>query len=198
MAHRNRVDPTGAIIESSMRCGWLGNRGCLHVGREVVRPWRSRAWITCVLEFKGRHVQQWQPGRWTALFFDDEAVALAAGHRPCAECRRADYNRFLDAATDVLGARPRATELDVLLHADRREGSGQRTRQASWASLPDGTFVRSDGGPAVVVGDAVVPWADGYGAAQARPSSGDVVVLTPKLTVDVLRAGYVPQIGAVV
>ena len=82
MAHRNRVDPTGEIVESSLRCAWLGNRGCLHVGREVVRPWRSQAWITCVLEFKGRHFQQWQPGRWTALFFDDEAVALAAGHRP--------------------------------------------------------------------------------------------------------------------
>lgn len=195
MAHRNRVDPTGEIVESSLRCGWLGNRGCLHVGREVVRPWRSRAWITCVLEFKGRHFEQWRPGRWTALFFDDEAVALAAGHRPCAECRRADYNRFLEAVTEVLGARPRASELDVRLHADRRDGAAQRTHQDAWSALPDGTFVRLDGGPAVVVGDVVVPWTDGYGAAQARPRTGQVDVLTPRLTVDVLRAGYVPQVG---
>ncbi len=209
VANRNRVDPTGAIVESSMRCGWMGNRGSLHVGREVVRPWRSTAWITCLLDFKDRHLEQWQPGRYTALFFDDEAVSLAAGHRPCAECRRADYNRFLAAVAQVVGERPRAKELDALMHADRRDGNVQRTHRARWRSLPDGAFVHLDSGPAVVLGDAVVPWSDrtvwqpgapltsGYGDALARPAGGDAEVLTPRITVEVLRAGYVPQIGAV-
>jgi hypothetical protein len=198
MGSRNRVAPTGEIVESSLRCAWMGNRGCLHRGREVVRPWRTTAWITCVLEFKDRWIEQWVAGRCTVLFFHDEAVALAAGHRPCAECRRADYNRFRDAWDLAHGARPSARELDAALHADRLDGTSARTHRLPWVDVPDGAFVRVDAGPALVVGDAIVSWsgAHGYQPAEPRPRIGDVEVLTPSRTVEVIRAGYAPQVAA--
>jgi hypothetical protein len=197
MGSRNRVAPTGEIVESGLRCAWMGNRGCLHRGREVVRPWRTTAWITCVLEFKDRWIEQWVPGRYTLLFFYDEAVSLAAGHRPCAECRRADYDRFRDAWERAHGARPSAKELDAALHADRLDGTAPRTHWSRWVDVPDGAFVRVDAASALVVGAAVVSWsgAHGYHAAAARPRTGDVEVLTPSRTVDVIRAGYAPQVA---
>ena len=88
---RNRVTPSGKIVSAAGRGAWMGNRGRLHRGHEIVRNHQSKAWITCLLEFKGRHAPQWAPNHYTQLFFLDEALALAAGHRPCAECRRADY-----------------------------------------------------------------------------------------------------------
>ena len=94
---RNRVTPRGDIIAVAGRGAWMGNRGRLHEGsgtRGIVRNHQSKAWITCVLEFKGRQARQWAPNHYTQLFFLDEAVAFAAGHRPCAECRRGDYNAY--------------------------------------------------------------------------------------------------------
>lgn len=170
----------------------MGNRGCLHRGTEVVRPWRLLAWITCVTEFKGRWNPQWAPGRYTVLFFYDEAVAYAAGHRPCGECRREDYVAFRDRFAAVRGSlsRPLAPEVDAVLHADRRDGVHQRTHRRAWSALPDGAFVDHDGA-ALVVGDQVVPWSSstGYGAPRARPRRGDATVLSPSVTVDVLSAG---------
>src|SRR6202161_4797773 len=97
MASRNRVTPYGAIVVSPLRDSWMGNRGCIHAGREIVRPWNGKRWITCALAFKGWVAPKWAPGRWTALFFHDEAVAFAAGHRPCALCRRPAYHAYLAA-----------------------------------------------------------------------------------------------------
>ena len=208
MASRNRVAPTGEIVSSPLRGQLMGNRGCLHRDREVVRPWQGRRWITCVTSFKDRHLQQWAPGRYTVLFFHDEAVALAAGHRPCAECRRADYNAFREAWHSARGPRrdagqgargrlPGADEVDAALHVDRLDGRTQRLHRAAWATLPDGTFVRTDDGAAVVVGAALVNWSSdhGYGAATKRPRTGQAEVMTPAITVAVLRAGYAPLIA---
>ena len=197
MGARNRVDPTGEIIRTDLRCEWMGNRGCLHAGHEIVRPWRSRAWITCRTEYKDWRAPQWAPGRYTVLFFHDEAVALAAGHRPCALCRRDDYNRFRDAWEAAHGVRPSAQELDAVLHADRLDGRAKRTHRLPWSEVPDGAFALVGAGPALVLGDAVVAWSGstGYGEARARPRSGEVDVLTPRATVGVLRGGYVPQIA---
>ena len=94
---RNRVSPLGEIIAVPGRGAWMGNRGRLHRGRgarDVVRNHQHKTWITCALTFRGRRVPQWEQNRYTPLFFLDEAVALAAGHRPCAECRRKAYNRY--------------------------------------------------------------------------------------------------------
>jgi hypothetical protein len=188
LAERNRVLPGGAIVAVAARGAWMGNRGCLHDGHEIVREWRLRAWITCRLSFRGRRVAQWAPRRYTPLFFRDEAVAYAAGHRPCGECRRADYLAYREAA----GAAS-AAELDARLQAERRDGPAR----AGWRDLPDGAFVLAPDGPALVLGDRVVRWDDdtyGYGDAAARPRSGRVDVLTPPTTLDVLRHGVPVQV----
>jgi hypothetical protein len=114
MAERNRVRPDGSIVAVPARGAWMGNRGCLHEGHQIVRPWRLRAWLTCRLSFRGRHVEQWAPRRYTPLFFLDEAVAFAAGHRPCGECRHHDYLAYRDTP----GAAS-AGELDARLDAKR-------------------------------------------------------------------------------
>jgi hypothetical protein len=182
----------------------MGNRGRLHEGtgtRQVRRHHVGRAWITCVLAFRDRRVDQWHPGHYTPLFFLDEAVALAAGHRPCAECRRADYVRFRDLVAEALGVgRLAAPELDRLLHEERWD-SRHRTRRmhaAAWADLPDGAFVLLDTGPARVAGPTVVPWlaTNTYGDPVPRPARGTAVVLTPPSSLDALRRGYPVQVGA--
>ena len=120
---RNRVSPRGDIIAVAGRGAWLGNRGRLHEGRgarDIVRNSRGKAWITCVLEFRGRHSEQWAPNHYTQLFFLDEAVAFAAGHRPCAECRRGDYNAFRKLWHETHGgAMPYAKDVDNVLHHER-------------------------------------------------------------------------------
>ena len=192
MPHRNRVTPYGDIVRSSLRGAWMGNRGCIHEGFEIVRPWNGRRWITCALEFKGWVAPKWEPRRWTALYFHDEAVALAAGHRPCALCRRADYVRYRDA----IGASG-ADEIDHRLHHDRLQGRGKRTHERPWDERPAGVFVAIGGVPAVVTDDALVPWSadDGYGEPRRKRTSGMATVLTPATTVDAIAAGYEVQIA---
>jgi hypothetical protein len=194
----NRVTPTGAIVAIDQRGLFMGNRGCLHrEPRVIARPWQVRRWITCVLEHKGWRAPVWEPGRWTPLFFWDEAVALAAGHRPCALCRHADYVRWLDAWEAAHGERLRVDPMDRRLHADRLDGRAQRRHRRAWSDLPVGTFVALDPDrgdtPALVAGDRVVPWTvAGYGCAVDRPGRGEATVLTPRCTVDVLVHGYRP------
>jgi hypothetical protein len=192
MAQRNRVDPYGDIVLSGLRCSWLGNRGCIHRGRDVVRPWNGKRWITCALEFKGWVAPKWVPGRWTALFFYDEALAFAAGHRPCALCRRADYRRYQIAA-GIVGADP----TDAQLHAERLDGRRKRTHPLAWRELPAGAFVDLEGAAHVVLADSIVPWsaARGYASPIARPANGVARVLTPPLSVRAIAAGYAPQVG---
>lgn len=190
MPHRNRVTPYGDIVRSSLRGEWMGNRGCIHDGLDIVRPWNGRRWIICRLEYKGWVAPKWEPGRWTALFFHDEAVALAAGHRPCALCRREDYLSYRDA----LGASG-ADDIDLRLHRDRLDGRTKRLHQRPWRSLPSGAFVDLDGTPALVRADDVVPWSSntGYSTPRARPTAGDASVLTPATSVDAIGAGYAVQ-----
>src|SRR3712207_2524981 len=99
MPLRNRVTPFGEIVAAPELGAWMGNRGCMHDGQgRLGRPWRSKAWIICVLQWKGRRRPLMTPGRYTGLFFLDEPPALAAGHRPCFECRREAAGRFVAAA----------------------------------------------------------------------------------------------------
>ena len=196
---RNRVTPMGEIVAIPLRGAWTGNRGILHSGRQIVRSHASDLWITCALQFRGRyHPEQWLPHHYTFLYFHDEAVSFAAGHRPCAECRHADYRAYQRAWAEGLGVRPpSATEMNRQLHGERivRGTRRRRTHAMPWADLPDGTFVTIDGASAVIVGDQLAPWAhDGYGAPGARPRRGVAEVITPPSTVAVLRAGYPVQI----
>jgi len=192
---RNRVTPFGDIVAIDQRGLFMGNRGSIHRGRAIVRPWQVCRWITCVLGYKDWVAPRWEPGRWTPLFFWDEAVALAAGHRPCALCRHADHVRWLDAWQAAFGDRPRVDVVDRRLHAERVDGRRKRTHPARWADLPAGAFVVLDGGAWLVLDDRIVPWSPaGYGEPRARPATGRTVLLTPPATVAVLRHGYCPVV----
>ncbi len=189
------MTPFGEIVAIPQRGMFMGNRGSIHRGRSIVRPWQVRRWITCRLQYKGWVAPKWDPGRWTPLFFYDEAVALAAGHRPCALCRRDDFNRWLDTWSSAFGERPRAEPMDRLLHADRVDGGVQRRHVRPWRELPSGAFVALDETPALVLEDRLVPWSpSGYGAAVDRPSRGEAAALTPARTIAVLAHGYRPSI----
>jgi hypothetical protein len=193
---RNRVSPRGNIIAVAGRGAWMGNRGRLHEGagtRDIVRNYRSKAWITCLLEFRGRYTRQWDPTHYTQLFFLDEAVAFAAGHRPCAECRRADYNAYRQAWVQKHGgALPYAKDMDTVLHRERLH-----THRMPWNELPDGVFVETDDGPAVIAGDHLTVFDEQtytYGQRRPRPVEGLATVITPPANVAVIRAGYPVQI----
>lgn len=193
---RNRVSPRGNIIAVSGRGAWMGNRGRLHEGngaRDIVREYRSKAWITCRLEFKGRYSQQWAPDHYTQLYFFDEAVALAAGHRPCAECRRSDYNTYRHMWNEThCGAISYARDMDNMLHRERAT-----SLRMPWVDLPDGIFVDTDDGPAVVVSGQLAIFDENaytYRRLMVKPVDGCASVLTPPSTVAVLSAGYPVQI----
>ena len=198
MARRNRVTPLGDVVAIDLRGAWLGNRGQLHEGTEIVRFHRSQLWIVCVLSHKDWRLPQWQPGHFTVLFFHDEAVALAAGHRPCALCRRPAYEAYRDAWVAGLGGpRPSAKEMDSRLHGERlvRGTSRRRLHETTWDRVPTGAFVLHDDRPARVRGDAVVPWTTtGYERPGDRPRRGPVTLVTPPATAAALAAGYRPQI----
>ena len=184
----------------------MGNRGRLHdPARHVVRRVAGgyRAWVTCVLEFRGRRRSVMTPGRYTALFFLDEATSLAAGHRPCGECRRADYKRFRAAwwagNTDRgLEGDPGIATIDRQMHQDRVDPDGrQRTFSADVGTLPDGVFVAlpEETVPILLWRGSLWAWAPtGYGSPRGRPSGIAVTVLTPRSTVGAIAAGYVPHV----
>ncbi|MGA8666536.1 MAG: hypothetical protein WB804_06685 [Candidatus Dormiibacterota bacterium] len=197
---RNRVTPMGDITAIPLRGAWTGNRGILHSGHEIVRFHASDLWITCALEFRGRRHEQWQPRHYTFLYFHDEAVSFAAGHRPCAECRRDSYNAYRAAWAESLGVdEPSAKQMNRRLHGERVVAGTHRRRlhQMSWTDLPDGAFVLLGASPAVVLGDRLVEWTlHGYAGGLAHPMRGKADVITPPSTVAVLRAGYPVQIDA--
>jgi hypothetical protein len=193
---RNRVTPNGDIVAIPLRGAWTGNRGCLHRGYEIVRPWASHHWLVCALEFKGWHQTQWLPNRLTWLFFHDEAVAFAAGHRPCALCRRASYNGYRDVFSDF-GEKLGYDDMDRQLHAERLQPKSRERRlhDAEWPQLPDGTFVFDGGQAAVVSGRDLVAWdVSGYGERRSHPARGTAQLITPPTTLKVLQAGYPVQI----
>jgi hypothetical protein len=212
---QNRVTPTGEIVADPGRGLLLGNRGCLHGPdrRLGAARWRSTAWICCVLDWKGVRRDPMPPGRWTALFFLDEATALAAGHRPCAYCRRADFNAFAGAwraahglpegsgepqgGAPVERAGPRAPEIDARLHAERVDPRSrrQRTRPAVAGELPDGVMVRHGGTLGLVAGGRLLPWSfAGYLAPVPLPPRARTELLTPPATVATIAAGYRPLV----
>jgi hypothetical protein len=192
------VTPLGDIEAFPLRGAWTGNRGILHRDREIVRFHASDLWITCALEFRGRRREQWQPNRYTFLFFHDEAVSLAAGHRPCAECRRESYDTYRAAwSADLDVPSPSAKQINWQLHGERivRGTHRRRLHRLPWRELPDGAFVLLDETPAVVLGDQLGEWTrEGYGKRRARPRSGTASAITPPSSVAALRAGYPAQI----
>jgi hypothetical protein len=197
---RNRVTPLGEIVATPLRGAFTGNRGILHRGHEIVRFHAHDAWVTCALRFRERWSEQWVPHHFTWLYFHDEAVAFAAGHRPCGECRRERYRAYQAAwaAAAQDGAVPSAREMNRRLHAERLVRGTHRRRLHELAAddLPDGTFVVLDGAPHLLVGDAAVLWTPGgYGARRRRPANGTLATITPPSTIAVLRGGYPVELG---
>ena len=195
MPRRNRVTPLGEIIAAPALGLVFGNRGCLHDddGR-IRRSHAGRSWIACQLCFKNRRRALLQPGRYTELFFLDEATALAAGHRPCAECRRQDYDRFVEVWPAPLPARSRASAINDQLHRERLTETGeQRHHEAPLDEVPDGAFVLRDDWPWLVRGDSLLRWTPaGYTDAMPRPRGTLAAVVTPRSLVAVLRHGWWP------
>ena len=191
--HRNRVTPFGEIVAIPERGTLMGNRGVLHADDgSHRREWQVRRWIACRLEFKGRHREIRRPRRWTELFFLDEATALAAGHRPCAECRREDYRRWQAAWP---GDDAHADAMDLVMHADRLDGRAKRTYEARLGELPDGVLVERSGRPWLLAAGAAHPWTPaGYGAPERVRAADTVTVLTPAVTVETIRRGYAPSV----
>lgn len=203
MPLQNRVTPTGRLEAVPARGAWTGNRGIIHNDRrEVVAQWRSKAWITCLLDFQGRRRKVFSPGHWSELFFLDEATAFAAGHRPCAYCRRPRYREFVDAWARANPGRfdtprPLATRIDAILHEERVGADrGKRTWRERFDALPPGSFILVDGTPCLLWDGRVLPWSpEGYGAPLRAPAGGqEVEVLTPRSIVGMFRAGFGPQV----
>jgi hypothetical protein len=193
MPLQNRVTPLGELIADPARGLVYGNRGCLHdAGGRIRRDFAVRRWIACRLEFRGwQRGPKMQPGRFTELFFLDDATALAAGHRPCALCRREDYNRLLDVWARLHPGDRGADAIDRRLHDQRLDGRRRRLHVAAYDELPDGAYVMAGGAPWLVWGDGLLRWsASGYRRRAPRPPRGRAKLLTPPSLVELLRDGW--------
>ncbi|MGE0062180.1 MAG: hypothetical protein AB7T86_08880 [Xanthobacteraceae bacterium] len=194
MTLQNRVTPFGELVAVKARGTMFGNRGGrIHTDARTLttRRWASRQWICCVLDFKGRQRDVW--GRfYTELFFLDEVTALAAGHRPCFECRRRDAARFAKAFAPR-GKRISAPEMDVILHRERLDGRDKRLHARAVDALPDGATIVRDGEAFALRGRQMLRWTpEGYRDAVRRPRSVEVDVLTPPSVLRALANGYAP------
>jgi hypothetical protein len=195
MALRNRVTPFSELVADPARGLVYGNRGCLHdADGRIVRRYGVKRWISCRLEFKGwRRTGLLQPGRFTELFFLDEATAFAAGHRPCALCRYEDYRSFVtlwhklhpgdEAGADAIDARMHVERVDAVTREQRRH-------EAPFESMPDGAFVVDDDAAFLVLGERLLRWTPGgYVDARPRPA-GVATVITPPSLVAVLATAW--------
>jgi hypothetical protein len=196
---QNRVTPCGELIAARARGLVYGNRGCLHDADGVIRRrYNGKRWIACRLRFRNwRRRPLLRPGGFTELFFVDEATALAAGHRPCALCRREDYNRLVALWAELHPGQVGADEIDAQLHGERVDPVSRRHRlhQADLDELPDGSFVVHESKPHIVLGSTLRRWTPaGYSAPEPRPVGRRVVLITPPSLVAVLRADWQPLV----
>jgi hypothetical protein len=190
MPLQNRVTPLSELIAHPARGLVYGNRGCLHDEAGTIRRrYAGKRWIACRLEFRGwKRERLLQPGRFTELFFLDEATAFAAGHRPCALCRREDYDRFGELFRGPSGA----DAMDEQLHRQRIDATTRKRRlhEAALEELPDGAFLLEGGEPWLVLGRELLRWTPaGYTDRRRRPR-GRTTLITPPSLVEILSAGW--------
>ncbi|MGN6534025.1 MAG: hypothetical protein ACTHK0_19955 [Ginsengibacter sp.] len=200
---QNRVNPFGEIIETKARGAWMGNRGRIHnEKKEIISSYKLNAWLICKLNFRGRKRQIMAPDRYTELFFLDEATAFAAGHRPCFECRREDFNRFKNLwilANPQYHFKDKTSirDIDKILHCERinKDGS-KKTFEVDINNLPDGTFISIDKKAYLFYKKQLHLWSpSGYEKQSISTIMGKVQVLTPLSVVNTFLAGYAPQIS---
>ena len=199
MPRQNRVTPFGRLVRTPCRGTLMGNRGCLHDNQgQIRRQFQGKRWIICLLQFKGRKRSIMTPGSYTELFFLDEATALAAGHRPCAECQRARFNRFREiwakANPEITSeALPAATVIDAALHRERTVPH-TKFHQVCYSAenLPNGAFVTDDEQTAyLVLKNQLLRWSPGgYEYPSERSIQFPARVLTPPSVVRAVVAGY--------
>ncbi len=200
---QNRVDPFGNILKTEARGLWMGNRGILHnEHKQLLRPFKLKAWITCKLQFNGRKREVMGPNRYTELFFMDEATSFAGGHRPCFECRREDYKRF---KTLWLKSNPEYNfdektsiqKIDDILHRERMNTDKSKVLfDEQLKNIPDGAFLLFNNQPYLISGGLMYQWSPfGYGDGIALPNMATLPVLTPKSILNTFRAGYLPQMA---
>jgi len=203
MPLQNRVDPWGQIQAVNARGTLLGNRGILHNGKkEIVAHWRTKAWITCRLAWKGKTRTIMSPGSYTELFFLDEATAFSAGHRPCAECRRERFQEFKAAwiaanAEFSVSPVPPISAIDKVLHAERvRRGGAKVTYEAELGTLSDGTMVEIADTAYLIWGKRLLQWsfASYTEIEEPYPLQRRVQVLTPASIVRVFSNGFRPEV----
>jgi len=199
---QNRVTPRSELIADPARGLVYGNRGCLHdASGRIRRRYNGRRWIACRLEFRGwQRGQLLQPGRFTELFFLDEATAMAAGHRPCALCRREDYDRFAAIWRELHPGQVGADAMDAQLHGERLDPGtrGQRLHEADFDDLPDGAFVLLGDEPSLVLDRTLWRWTPGgYESREPRPRRRRAVLITPPSLVEVLRSDWQPVVPLV-
>jgi hypothetical protein len=199
MTRRNRVTPLGELVANPARGLVYGNRGCLHDEHgQIRRAYSGKRWIACRLRFRDRRRRPLMaPGRYTELFFLDDVTALAAGHRPCAECRRADYDRLVAVWRDLHPGDRGADAIDEQLHRERIAPgtAGRLWHDAALDELPDGSFVLLEGTPWVVLGPELLRWSPaGYAERRTRTAGGRARLVTPPSLVEVLRAGWEPLV----
>lgn len=199
MPLQNRVLPTGDIVAIPARGTFTGNRGIIHRDDKTLGTsrWSHHAWICCTLDWQGRKRKVMTGRNWTELFFLDEAVAMAAGHRPCGYCRRTDYNRFVAAWADATGQPAKANEIDAILHKARivPRSRVQQNHVARLDAVPQGALIIWNDAPHLVSPSGLFPYTpDGYTNQIARPKAETVTVLTPKPLIAVLQSGYTPVV----
>ncbi len=200
---QNRVDPFGNLIKTKARGAWMGNRGVIHnADQQIIRPFKLNAWITCLLEFKNRKRAVMTPDRYTELFFLDEATSFAAGHRPCAECRRVDFNRFksfwlLGNPEYKFDVKTPIQKIDQVLHQERIGPDKSKIIFGEISDrIPNGSFVCIDNEAYLVFYQEIFHWTPfGYEKAITLPHKTTLDVLTPKSIVNMFRAGYEPEIA---
>lgn len=200
MPLQNRVTPLGELIATPERGLVYANRGCLHdaLGRVRERRHPTKRWIACQLEFRGRRrTPLMAPGKFTELFSLDEATALAAGHRPCGECRYSDYQHLTAMWAELHPNQVGADAIDEQLDTERRDPRTKQRRlhEAPFDALPDGAFVMLDGEPHVVLGRELLRWSPaGYTTRSARPSGAQATVITPPSLVALLATDRTPLV----
>ena len=199
MPRQNRVTPLGDLISHPARGSVYGNRGCLHDEAGIIRRrFNGKRWIACRLAFRGWHrAPLMQPGRFTELFFLDEATAFAAGHRPCALCRRDDHVRVVEIWRGIHPDVSGADAVDTQLHPERVDADtrGQRHHDAPMDDLPDGAFVLHDDVPYMVKDARLLRWTpSGYRDPLPRPARRRAILITPPSSVEVLRTDWRPAI----
>jgi hypothetical protein len=199
MQLQNRVTPFGEIVAISQRGMFIGNRGIIHdpaTKTLLNRRWTTKTWLVCSCEYKGRRRAVMAGRSWTELFFLDEAVALAAGHRPCFLCRREAAERFRNSWASAKGEpRPSAKAMDSVLHHERIEDGRKRVHPVPGppTELPDGTMVVAAGSAFTLRSGRAHRWTnDGYASPERlRRADG---LLTPPSTLMALGSGYRPSL----